>query len=237
MVPPKNLLDYNHPMHIGTGQLTQMYLDGSAGLDCPPNMIPAPGQYLLAHDGASDLPLAVPVYFYDSAPKGFRCAPPYLSTWTIGTRLSLRGPLGHGFNMPVTARKIALIALDGSSAYLHGLIPLALKREMEAVLVCDSPVSGLSEDVEVQPLQAFDEICKWADFIAIDIARETLSQLKEMTSKLNQVSAVREAQVLIHTPMPCGGLAECGVCAIGLHHDWKMACKEGPVFILKDILK
>src|SRR5690349_3571492 len=43
MVPPKNLLDYNHPMHIGTGQLTQMYLDGSAGLDCPPNMIPAPG--------------------------------------------------------------------------------------------------------------------------------------------------------------------------------------------------
>jgi dihydroorotate dehydrogenase electron transfer subunit len=224
-------------MHTGLGQLTQMYLDGSADLDCPANLVPAPGQYLLAHDSASDSPLAVPVYFYDSAPKGFRFAPPYPSTWTIGTKLALRGPLGHGFDVPVAARKIALIALNGSPAYLHGLIPLALKREMETVLLCNSPVSGLPEDVEVQPLQAFDEICKWADFIAIDIARETLNQLKEMTSKLWQVSAVREAQVLIHTPMPCGGLAECGVCAVGAHHDWKMACREGPVFVLKDILK
>jgi hypothetical protein len=236
MVPPKNLLDYNHPMHSSTGQLTQMYLDGSAELDCPANLIPAAGQYLLAHDNASDSPLAVPVYFYGSASKGFRFAPSYPSTWTIGTKLTLRGPLGHGFNMPVTARKIALVALDGSAAYLHGLIPLALKREMEVVLLCNSPVSGLPEDVEVQPLQAFDEICKWADFIAIDLARESLNQLKEMTSKLGQVSAVREAQVLIHTPMPCGGLAECGVCAVGIHQDWKMACKDGPVFILTDIL-
>lgn len=224
-------------MHTGTGQLTQMYLDGSAQLDCPANLIPRPGQYLLAYVSASDSPLAVPVYFYDSAPKGFRLAPPFPSSWTIGTKLALRGPLGHGFNIPATARKIALIALDGSSAYLHGLIPLALKREMEAVLVSNSPVSGLPEDVEVQPLQAFDEICKWADFIAIDIARESLNQLKEMTSKLEQVAAVREAQVLVHAPMPCGGLAECGVCAIGLHHDWMMACKDGPVFTWKDILK
>jgi hypothetical protein len=224
-------------MHTGTGQLTQMYLDGSAQLDCPANLIPTAGQYLLTHASASDSPLAVPVYFYDSAPKGFRFAPSYPSTWTIGTQLALRGPLGHGFNIPVSARKIALIALDGSVARLHGLIPLALKREMEAVLVCNSSVNGLPEDVEVQPLQAFDEICKWADFIVIDIVRETLNQLKEMTSKLGQVSALREAQVLVHTPMPCGGLAECAVCAIGAHHDWKLACKDGPVFILKDILK
>jgi NAD(P)H-flavin reductase len=224
-------------MHTGTGQLTQMYLDGSAQLDCPANMIPAPGQYLLAHHGASESPLAVPVYFYDSAPKGFRFASPYASTWTLGTRLALRGPLGHGFNLPATARKIALIALDGSAAPLRGLIPLALKQEMEAVLVCKSPSADLPEDVEVQPLQAFDEICKWADFIAIDIARENLNQLVEMTSKLGQVPAVREAQVLIRTPMPCAGLAECGVCAVGSRHDWKMTCKDGPVFVLKDVIK
>src|SRR5690349_1144751 len=99
-------------MHTGTGQLTQMYLDGSAQLDCPSNLIPAPGQYLLAHDGRSDSPLAVPVFFYDSAPQGFRFVLPEASSWTLGTRLSLRGPLGHGFNLPASARKIALIALD-----------------------------------------------------------------------------------------------------------------------------
>jgi hypothetical protein len=237
MVPPKNLLDYNHPMHTGIGQLTQMYLDGSAELDCLPNLVPTAGQYLLAHDSASDSPLAVPVYFYESAPKGFRFAPPFPSSWTFGTQLALRGPLGHGFSLPVAACKIALIALAGSPARLHGLIPLALKREMEAVLLCNTPVSDLPEDVEVQPLQALDEICKWADFIAIDLQRENLDQLKEITSKLGHVAAVREAQILIHTQMPCGGLAECGVCAIGIQHDWRMACKDGPVFILKDILK
>ncbi len=224
-------------MHTGTGQLTQMYLDGSAQLDCPSNLIPSPGQYLLAHENASDSPLAVPVYFYESAPQGFRFASPYPSTWTIGTKLSLRGPLGHGFTLPASARKIALIAFDEAPARLRGLIPLALKHEMEAVLVCNSASVDLPEDVEVQPMQAFDEICKWADFIAIDVARENLNQLVEMISKLGQVSAAREAQVLIRTPMPCAGLAECGVCAVGSRHDWKMACKDGPVFVLKDILK
>jgi hypothetical protein len=224
-------------MHNGTGQLTQMYLDGFAQLDCPSNLIPSPGQYLLAHENASDSPLAVPLYFYDSAPQGFRFAPPYPLFWRPGTKLSLRGPLGHGFTLPGSARKIALIAFDDAPVRLRGLIPLALKQEMEAVLVCNSASADLPEDVEVQPMQAFEEICKWADCIAIDVARENLNQLMEMISKLGQVSAVREAQVLIRVPMPCAGLAECGVCAVGSRHDWKMACKDGPVFVLKDILK
>jgi hypothetical protein len=132
---------------------------------------------------------------------------------------------------------VALIAFDESPARLHGLIPLALKNEMETVLVCNTSTGDLPEDVEVQPLQALDEICKWADFIALDVARENLYQLKEMISKLWQLSTVREAQVLIRTSMPCGGLAECGVCAVGVQYDWKMACKDGPVFILKDVIK
>jgi hypothetical protein len=120
---------------------------------------------------------------------------------------------------------------------LHGLIPLALGKQMETVLVCNSPAGELPEDVEVQPLQALEEICKWADFIVIDAAREHLDQLKIALSKQWQLSAVREAQILIRAPMPCGGLAECGVCAVGIHYDWQMACKDGPVFILKDVIK
>ena len=223
-------------MHTGIGQITQIYLDGSAQVDCPSNLIPTPGQYLHAHASASDAPLPVPVYFYDSAPQGFRFAPPYPSSWTIGSKLTLRGPLGHGFHFPTSARKLALIALDESPARLHGLIQTALNQKLEAVLVCNSPTNNLPEDVEVQPLQAMGEICTWADFIAMDVARENLDPLKEMTSKLWQIPAVRDAQILIHTAMPCGDLAECGVCAIGVHHDWKMACKDGPVFTLKDLI-
>jgi NAD(P)H-flavin reductase len=219
-------------MHTGTGQITEIYLDGSAQMDCPPNLIPSPGQYLLAHASGSDSPLPVSVYFYDSAPKGFRFAPPLPSIWTIGTKLNLRGPLGHGFSIPSSARKVALIALEGSPAYLHGLISIALKEKAEVVIVCESAPSDLPEVVEVQPLRALEEICKWADFIAVDTARETLNQMKKLFEKLNQLSAVREAQVLIRVPMPCGGLAECGVCAVSSNnpHDWKMVCKDGPVF-------
>lgn len=224
-------------MHIGTGFITEIHLDGSTQLDCPPNLIPAPGQYLLAHANASDLPLAVPLFFYESATKGFRFAPPLPSSWTIGTRLNLRGPLGHGFSLITSLRKAALIALDNSPVRLQGLISLALKQSTEVVLVSNNTLAGLPELVEVQPIRALEEICKWADFIAVDLARENLDQLKKLLEKLEQVSAVREAQVLIHTSMPCGGVAECGVCAVHVHRDWKMACKDGPVFIWKDLIK
>jgi NAD(P)H-flavin reductase len=224
-------------MHTGTGEITEIYLDGSARLDCPSNLIPSPGQYLHVHASISDLSLPVPVYFYDSAPQGFRIAPPYPSSWTIGSKLALRGPLGRGFSIPAASRKVALVAFDETPARLHGLIPLALGKQMETVLVCNSPAGELPEDVEVQPLQALEEICKWADFIVIDAAREHLDQLKIALSKQWQLSAVREAQILIRAPMPCGGLAECGVCAVGIHYDWQMACKDGPVFILKDVIK
>jgi hypothetical protein len=51
-----------------------------------------------------------------------------------------------------------------------------------------------------------------------------------------QARAPHEAQVLVRAPMPCGALAECGVCALTIRHEWKMICKDGPVFELNSIL-
>ncbi len=224
-------------MHTGTGQITEIYLDGSARIDCPPELVPSPGQYLLAHASASDSPLPVPVFLYESALNGFRFAPPLHPSWTLGTRVNLRGPLGRGFIFPSSARKVALIAFDDFPARLHSLMSLGLAQDSEVVVVCDAHAANLPEAVEVQPVRTFRDVCKWADFISLDISRENLNQLKEMFIGLEQVAAAREAQVLIRTPMPCGGLAECGVCAVTIHHNWKMTCKDGPVFILKDIIK
>ena len=63
-----------------------------------------------------------------------------------------------------------------------------------------------------------------------------LNQLREMLGKQEQAKAPREAQVLVRAPMPCGALAECGVCALTVRHEWKMICKDGPVFELNSIL-
>ncbi len=115
------------------------------------------------------------------------------------------------------------------------MIPLALKQGAEIVLLCDSPANDLPEVVEVQPLRAMPEILRWADFAAIDVARENLNQLREKMGEGKQAKAQCEAQVLIRTQMPCGALAECGVCAVVIRHQWKMACKDGPVFDWKEI--
>jgi NAD(P)H-flavin reductase len=224
------------PMKNGQGQLHEIYLDSSAGIICPSELIPAPGQYLLAHAHESDSPLAVPVFFSDSAPNGFRSVPLIDSPWMPGTRLNLRGPLGHGFSIPAFARKVALIALEKSPARLHGLIPIALKQGAEVVLVCNSIVDDLPEAVEVQPLQAMMDIYQWADYVAFDVGRENLHQLREKFGKVEQAKSPHEAQVLVRAPMPCGALAECGVCALTIHHNWKMICKDGPVFELKELL-
>lgn len=237
-------------MKIGEGQLHEIYLDSGARIICPPELIPAPGQYLLAHASGSDSPLAVPVFFSDSAPNGFRCAPLLESAWLPGTRLNLRGPIGHGFLIPPAACKVALISFDDVPVRLYGLIAVALKQNAEVVMVCNSVGMDFPEVVEVQPLQALREIVQWADYAAMDVRRENLHQLMEMLGKQEHVRARSEAaaltvrpsltvskgQILVRAPMPCGALAECGVCALTLRHKWKMICKDGPVFDIKELL-
>ena len=231
------------PMKIGEGKLFEIYLDSSIRISCPPELIPSPGQYLLAHASASDSPLAVPVFFRGSAPNGFRSAPLLDSSWMPGECLNLRGPLGRGFSIPTFARKVALIAFDESAARLRGLISIALKQAAEVVLVSNSAVVDVPESVEVQPLQAMLDIYQWADYAAFDVARENLNQLREKFGGMDQaksgaVSASkgpRGAQVFVRAPMPCGTLAECGVCALTIRHKWKMICKEGPVFEMRDL--
>jgi hypothetical protein len=224
------------PMKTDKGQLKEVFLDGCASITCPPELVPAPGQYLLAHAEDSDLPLADTLFFNDSTPDGFRSAPPLHSSWQPGDALTLRGPLGHGFVLPPSAHKVALIALDDSPARLRGLISLALMQNAEVVLVCESSVADFPEVVEIQPLQAMLDVHQWSDYTAMDVGRENLNWLREEFGKQNQMPARSDAQVLVRASMPCGALAECGVCALVLHHSWKMVCRDGPVFELKDLL-
>ncbi len=221
-------------MHTGTGRIVELILtDGCryARVSCPENLIPAPGQYLLESDGLDSI-LPVPIFYTDSAPGGF------ISTasekWTPGEMLYLRGPLGRGFSLPTSARRVGLVAFDDSPARLRGLIQPALRQEASVVLVSNWKGDDIPDEVEVQPLSALEEILKWADYIAIDIDRENLRPLVERLEQRNQLSAVRDAQILIHTPMPCGGVAECGVCVVVTKSGWQMACKDGPVFDLRE---
>jgi len=219
-------------MSTGKGKVLELILEDGCRhmrLDCPPGLIPAPGQYLLASDG-SDAPLPVPLFHTDSSRSGFIASAPIPDRWNPALELQLCGPLGRGFTLPVYARKVALIAFDNFHARLKGLIRSALQQAASVVLICGITPENLPDEVEVQPLSVLQEIVTWADYLAFDVRRENLSQLRERLGKSNQLAAGKAAQVLIHTPIPCGGVAECGVCTVNLNSTWKLACKDGPVF-------
>jgi hypothetical protein len=151
-----------------------------------------------------------------------------------GRGLHLRGPLGHGFDLPLSARKVALVALDAPAVRLRGLIRPAL-RQAAVVLVSGYPSERLPNEVEVQPPSALADVLGWADYVALDAARENLPALRERLGSLNPFPAVRDAQVLVRAVMPCGGVAECGACAVSPKSSWRLACKDGPVLDWRDL--
>ncbi len=219
-------------------------LDGKPAvrIQCDPSLIPVPGQYLLAYAGASDSPLAASVFSARPFADGFLAAPPTPTSWNPGMHLHLRGPLGHGFILPNNARRVALVAYDtqqasasDSPARLLGLLDAALKQEASVVLICPTPLDDLPLQIEVQPMSALLDICDWADYIAMDAARESLPGLKKMVGTGNPLKARKDAQVLIRAPMSCGALAECGVCTVESRRGQLLTCKDGPVFDLNDL--
>jgi hypothetical protein len=223
------------------GKISELLLlDGSpaARILCPEKSIPRPGQYLLAHAAGTDSPLAVPVFATRSEPDGFLAAPSAPADWVPGMRLHLRGPLGHGFDLPASARRCGLIALEaGASARrLLALLDVAFRHGAAVTLVCDAPPDDLPLQVEVQPRHAVSEVCGWADYVAIDVGRDSLHGLRASLGLSNPAWLKAQAQVLVRAPMPCGGLAGCGVCAVEGRRGTQLACEGGPVFDLGELI-
>ncbi len=152
-------------------------LDGKSTvrIQCDTTLIPSAGQYLLAYADSSNAPLAAPVFPAKSYPDGFLAAPPITAPWSLGMNLRLNGPLGHGFHVPGNAHRIALIAFDDSTARLSALLHQAIKQDAAIVLVCQTPPDDLPSQVEVQPLKAAVDIFTWAEYVAMDAARESLA--------------------------------------------------------------
>ena len=224
-------------MHTATGQVVELILENGlrlARISCPANLVPVPGQYLLASH-VSVGPLPVPIFYTDSSPLGFIASGLISDGLHPGMEFSLRGPLGRGFALPTSARKVALVAFDEAPSRLRGLISPALKQGAGVVLITDHDSDSLPDEVEVQPISTLAEALEWSDYIALDAARESLFELRECLGGMKRAWVGKDAQVLLRTPMPCGGVADCGVCAITLKSGWEMACKDGPVFDFKDL--
>ena len=222
------------------GRVTEIQLDAwerrSAWIACPPAAIPSAGRYLLGRLSADPLAtLAEPLFPGQITAERFQTAGSLPASWEPGMILNLRGPLGQGFSLPENAHRIALIDLAETPARLLPLVSQAVKGQLAAALFTDTTLTGLPAALEIQPLSGLSEALSWADYIAIDLP---LGSLAELRHHLGLSAADRlpcPAQALIVTPMPCGGMAECGACAVPAQRGWKLACKDGPVFNLSEL--
>jgi hypothetical protein len=217
----------------GQGLVVELALsDGGTAvqIECHTSLIPRPGQYVMAHDGSLHSPLAsqlLPARYVD---RGFVAAPPAPMGWRPGTRIQIRGPLGRGFRVPPGSKRIAFVALDSKPAVL-----LALYEELRSTgaafsLVCDDALQDLPYQLEVHPLRSLPDVCAWSDYVAMEMVRESGTKLKEHVLREDRLITPEFTQILVRTPMPCGDLAECGVCTVRTPSGAQLVCHSGPVF-------
>lgn len=242
-------------MAHGQGEVLELFLTGGgrAGrIRCPAALRPRVGQYLLASRLADPTgpemllaslePLPVPLFPalpnpLEPQPDCLTVAPPLPAAWSIGAPLALRGALGKGFHLPATAQRVILAVWQRSPARLLPLAHQALARGASVVLCLPQSGAGwlpvdLPAEIEVLPLDGLGELLRWADYAAADLSPDQLADLRGRLRLAQDQPAGIPFEVLLDVPMPCGGAAECGACAVKTRRGWKLACQDGPVFDL-----
>lgn len=223
-----------------TSLLLEPYQNAAARLLLPRAALPRPGQYLQAHDPADgEAAVATQLFAAGYEPADaegelaqLAVAGPLPAGWQPGASLQLRGPLGRGFSLPHNARRLALAA---SGRHPARLLPLAVQAA-EVALFCDEPLGELPAQIEVQPLSALASALTWADFVAVDIPPAHIEELPRLLGIHERAPKTLRGQALVTPPMPCGGLAQCGVCSLSTPHKPLLACGSGPVYDLASLL-
>jgi len=233
-------------MHTAKGCIEEVFLEGrhAARISCPQALVPAPGQYLLVLSSSDNDPvLAQPVFSSGACPGGFFAAQPLPFTWLPGVELNMRGPLGKGFSLPPAARRVLLAAPGGNCARLLALLEPALSQGASVTLLASQPPDSLPAALEILPLNALLDTLPWADYLACDLRRSQLQEISILLAPLKHDNFTHfqrvpprpmHVQLLVETPLPCAGLADCGACAVrlGPRDQIQLACKDGPVFDL-----
>jgi hypothetical protein len=213
---------------------------GSGGLQgriaCPPRAVPAPGRYLQAYAPAEpDAPLGVALFMAQPAMDGIWAASPFPATWGPGTRLAVRGPLGHGFDLPASLSRLALADLGDSPDRLLPLAYHALQQDCSVTLFTNSSPRDLPTSLEIYPLGLLRETVGWPDLLAIDLPLKRLPELRSLLGLAEHHPLPCQAQALLWVPMPCAGIGECGACAVPAQRGYTLACVDGPVFQLNSL--
>lgn len=199
-----------------------------------------PGQYYKANH--SQLPSILPstIFPIEINENGYLKIDNIPKTWQPGDIIQIWGPLGSGFSVPAMINSLGILSYENDPIRLLSLIALPGLQKVRVTLFCDeldtSLLSRLPVRVEILPLSAITDLKGELDFLAIEVELKHIKLLKESLLYPAKIWAELPGQVLVLTEMPCSGMGDCRVCAIKTKNGWKRACKDGPVFLVEDVL-
>jgi dihydroorotate dehydrogenase electron transfer subunit len=220
----------------------------------------APGRFVLA-DLGNDADLRTPLFPVSIEAEAFGVLVPPdhpVAALKPGAEIDLVGPLGRGFEVPETTRRLLLVA---DTPHLPVLLPLLEVRffpknpiSPSATLLLSAPTAGelypirmLPPTLEVlvatadgstgyegNPLDLLPDLVRWADCVCAASDPADYPAMARVVREMRIGPNRRFAQALVAPPLACG-VGACQGCAVKVARGTKLACTDGPVFDLLDL--
>ncbi len=226
------------PLQTKLLEITQIGPTRAGMLDIPEKHWPEPGQYLPCQrlSDASEVLMTHPFRILEQ--EGALTLEPIPQDWFPGDEIQYLPPEGRAFQLPTSVQRVGLLPFGVSPFRLLTLVKPALAQDASIILFFNPAqrndyLSFVPSQVEVVPLTALKDNLDWLDYLAADLKREDIEELSYIFGPSPHSFT---GQALIRTMMPCRGLADCGVCAVKTTKGWRLACKDGPVFPLREVL-
>ena len=215
----------------------------------------APGRFVLAALGEYLRTPLFPAYLDVPGPEAGAfdvLVPPNHPAAVLrpGAKADLIGPLGQGFQVPKTTRRLLLVA---STDHLPVLLPLTSQSSSVALLISAFtatelyPIRLLPPALEIHVatadgsagqqgsvLDLFPDLVGWADLVCIAADPAIYPALADVVREVRVGPGHGFAQALIAPPMVCG-VGACQGCAVPVARGTKLACIDGPVFDLLEL--
>lgn len=173
----------------------------------------------------------------------------WLARQPANATLDILGPLGHGWEVPSTARNLLLIGEGASLVSLTLLAQMAIEQELAVTLLCQFagaaeiyPPTLLSPEIEyhattpdngAKPLiELAGDYLAWADTVFCAVSLATAQTLYQRYERLRHKHI---AQCLVTRPFACAS-GVCLTCAIDTRAGPRLVCRDGPVFALGDVV-
>ncbi len=182
----------------------------------------------------------------------------YLMTQPPGSTIDVLGPLGKGWQVDSTIRTVALVGVAAAAPPLFALAHAMVARGAAVTVLIGAPSREVAPppfllppaaEYNVAQSKAFaaaavalldDNLLRWADMLAIALPREYWAKVAQRVNQVRIRWSREFAQAAVLDPVDCSlacCVGVCGVCQVETRHSTRLACVDGPIFDLRDLVR